>query len=307
MLEGLFTGQTAGFQIVPERSVAGRTLMMLITIMTFLSCVTFGGVVLVQQSAVAWSADVGREVTIQIRPIEGQVMDSNLRVAIELAEATEGVSRAYALSEEEGEALLEPWLGEVDLSGLEIPRLVVVQLSDPARADFLTLASHLAEAVPGATLDTHTLWRQQINAMAGTVVVSGLLVLALILIATTLAVVFATRGTMASNREIVDVLHFIGASNRFIAAEFQGRFLSIGLKGGAIGGASAIVFFLIAGFVTGAVLPDASATQLTILFDRFLPGLGGLLGLVALVLVIAVLTAATSRLTVYRFLTRIAP
>jgi cell division transport system permease protein len=307
MLEGLLTGQSAGFQIVPEKSVAGRTLMMLVSIMTFLSCVTFGGVVLVQQSAVAWSADVGREVTIQIRPIEGQVMDSNLRVAIELAEATEGVSRAYALSDEEGEALLEPWLGEVDLSGLEVPRLVVVQLSDPARADFATLASHLAEAVPGATLDTHALWRQQINAMAGTVVVAGLLVLALILIATALAVVFATRGTMASNREIVDVLHFIGASNRFIAAEFQGRFLSIGLKGGAIGGVGAIVFFLAAGFVTGTVLPDPSATQLTILFDRFLPGFGGLLGLVALVLVIAVLTAATSRLTVYRFLTRIAP
>lgn len=307
MLEGLLPGQSAGFQIVPERSVAGRTLMLLIAIMTFLSCVTFGAVVLVQQSAVAWSADVGREVTIQIRPIEGEVMQSNLRVAIELAEATDGVARAYALSEAEGEALLEPWLGRVDLSGLEVPRLVVVQLSDPARADFATLASHLTEAVPGASLDTHTLWRQQINAMAGTVVVSGLFVLALILIATALAVVFATRGTMASNREIVDVLHFIGASNRFIAAEFQGRFLSIGLKGGAVGGACAIVFFLIAGFVTGAVLPDPSATQLTILFDRFLPGLGGLLGLVALVLVIAVLTAATSRLTVYRFLTRIAP
>ena len=51
--------------IVPERSVAGRTLVLLIAIMTFLSGVTLGGVVLVQKSAVAWSADVGREVTNQ--------------------------------------------------------------------------------------------------------------------------------------------------------------------------------------------------------------------------------------------------
>ena len=62
--------------------------------------------------------------------------------------------------------------------------------------------------------------------MAGTSVFSGLMVLGLIVLATVLAVVFATRGTMASNREIVDVLHFIGASNSFIAGEFQGRFLS---------------------------------------------------------------------------------
>jgi cell division protein FtsX len=53
--------------IVPERSVAGRTLVLLIAIMTFLSGVTLGGVVLVQKSAIAWSSDVGREVTISTR------------------------------------------------------------------------------------------------------------------------------------------------------------------------------------------------------------------------------------------------
>ena len=85
--------------------------MLLITIMTFLSAVTLGGVVLVQKSAIAWSADVGREVTIQIRPVEGEVMDSNLRTAVALAETTPGVSAARALTIEESQALLEPWLG----------------------------------------------------------------------------------------------------------------------------------------------------------------------------------------------------
>ena len=61
-------GQARTAPIVPERSVAGRTLVLLIAIMTFLSGVTLGGVVLVQKSAIAWSSDVGREVTIQIRP-----------------------------------------------------------------------------------------------------------------------------------------------------------------------------------------------------------------------------------------------
>ncbi|UXN74689.1 hypothetical protein N8D56_06275 [Devosia sp. A8/3-2] len=68
--------------IVPEKSVAGRTLLLMITIMSFLSAVTLGGVVLVQKSAIARSSDVGRELTIQIRPVEGEVMDSNLRTAV---------------------------------------------------------------------------------------------------------------------------------------------------------------------------------------------------------------------------------
>ena len=97
--------------IVPEKSVAGRTLLLLITIMSFLSAVTLGGVVLVQKSAIAWSADVGREVTIQIRPVEGEVMESNLRTAVSLAESTPGVASARALTIEESQQLLEPWLG----------------------------------------------------------------------------------------------------------------------------------------------------------------------------------------------------
>lgn len=290
--------------IVPERSVAGRTLVLLVAIMTFLCAVTLGGVVLVQKSAIAWSSDVGREVTIEIRPVEGEVMESNLRTAVALAEQTPGVASARAVSLEESQQLLEPWLGSgVDLSAIDVPRLVVVELADPAEADIAKLERDLA-SVRGASLDTHAAWRQQLNAMAGTIVISGLLVLSLIVVATVLAIIFATRGTMASNREIVDVLHFIGASNSFIAGEFQGRFLSIGFRGGIIGGIAAIAFFLAVSLTAGNVVPDEASAQLNFMFGRFSLGFDGVLGILAVVPVIASLTAITSRLTVRRFLSQ---
>ncbi|WP_244513581.1 cell division protein FtsX [Devosia insulae] len=288
--------------IVPERSVSGRTLVLLIAIMTFLSGVTLGGVVLVQKSAIAWSSDVGREMTIQIRPVEGEVMDSNLRTAVALAEATPGVASARALTLEESQKLLEPWLGAgLDLTAIDIPRLVVVQLADPAEADVDKLQRDLT-AVKGASLDTHAAWRQQLNVMAGTIVASGLLVLTLIVVATVLAIIFATRGTMASNREIVDVLHFIGASNSFIAGEFQGRFLTIGFRGGIFGGLAALLFFLMVGVAAGSMVPQEAGQQLGILFGRFALGIDGMFGILAVVPVIAALTAITSRMTVRRFL-----
>ena len=288
--------------IVPEKSVAGRTLLLLITIMAFLSAVTLGGVVLVQKSTIAWSADVGRELTIQLRPVEGEIMESNLRTAVSLAQSTPGVGAARALSIEESQALLEPWLGAgLDLSAIAIPRLVVVQLSDPAEADVEQLRRNLS-AIEGASLDTHAAWRQQLNTMAGTVVLSGLLVLGLIGVATVLDIVFATRGAMASNREIVDVLHFIGASNKFIAGEFQGRFLSIGLQGGFLGALFAILFFLLIGMAAGSVLPSEATAQVGVLFGQFLLGWDGMAFILAVVPVIAVLTAITSRMTVRRYL-----
>lgn len=291
--------------IVPERSVSGRTLVLLIAIMTFLSGVTLGGVVLVQKSAIAWSSDVGREVTIQIRPVAGEVMESNLRTAVSLAQATQGVASARALSLEESQDLLKPWLGAgLDLSTLEIPRIVAVQLSDPQDADISKLETDL-KAIKGASLDTHAAWRDQLNTMAGTIVVSGLLVLTLIVVATVLAIVFATRGTMASNREIVDVLHFIGASNSFIAGEFQGRFLLIGFRGGIVGGLAAILFFVIVGFAAGSVANGDVSAELGLVFGRFAIGFDGAAGIAAVVPVIAAMTAITSRVTVRRFLSQI--
>jgi cell division transport system permease protein len=290
--------------VVPERSVAGRTLVLLIAIMTFLSGVTLGGVVLVQKSAIAWSSDVGREVTIQIRPVVGEVMESNIRTAVALAQATPGVTRAYALSLEDSQKLLEPWLGSgLDLSSIDIPRLVVVELGDTTDIDLSMLARDI-ESIQGASLDTHAAWRQQLNTMAGTIVVSGLLVLALIVVATVLAVIFATRGTMASNREIVDVLHFIGASNRFIAGEFQGRFLSLGFRGGLFGALAAVLFFFAVAGAAGSIVPNEASSQLGFFFGRFSLGFDGVLGIAALVPVIAALTAITSRLTVRRFLSQ---
>jgi cell division transport system permease protein len=300
-----FMGRSRTTPIVPERSVAGRTLMLLIAIMTFLSGVTLGGVVLVQKSAIAWSSDVGREVTIQIKPEPGEVMDSNLRLAVSMAEATPGVASARALTLEESQNLIKPWLGEgLDLSTLQIPRIVAVQLSDPADADIGRLENDL-KSIKGASLDTHAAWRQQLNTMAGAIVVSGLLVLALIVVATVLAIIFATRGTMSTNREIVDVLHFIGASNRFIAGEFQGRFLLIGFRGGIVGGLAAILFFVAIALAAGNFAGADVNAELGLLFGRFSIGYDGVAGIAAVVPVIAAMTAITSRLTVRRFLSQI--
>lgn len=291
--------------IVPGQSVAGRTLMLLIAIMTFLCCVTFGAVMLVQQSAIAWSTEVGRELTIQIRPIDGQVMDANLRLAEEIARNTPGVGSAEALTIEQSEALLRPWLGnDIDMTELRIPRLVTVHLSDPGHADIEKLRNGIS-AIPGASLETHSAWRQQLNTMAGTIVLSGLLVLLLIVAATVLAIIFATRGTMASNREIVDVLHFIGASNRFVAGQFQGRFLMLGIRGGLIGAVCALLFFLLAGIGSAHFLPASSSAQLGVLFGNFSIGVSGIVGILLIIPVIAGLTAVTSGFTVRRFLAQL--
>lgn len=289
--------------IVPKNSIAGRALVAVVAIMTFLASLTLGAVMLVWASAAEWQSDVSREITIQVRPAQGRSLDADTAMAAETARAFPGIGEVRAYSKEESAGLLEPWLGiGLALESLPVPRVIVVRLAPGGSADLGQLRKVLAERVPPASLDDHRAWMERMRAMARTSVVGGIGVLILMLAATMLSVAFATRGAMATNRPIVEVLHFIGAKDGFIASQFQRQFLLLGLEGGLIGGGAAILLFAFAGFIGGWSRGTAGGDQLAALFGSFAMGIEGYIAVAVQAVVVAVVTALTSRRTVNRTL-----
>ena len=290
-------------QLVPENTVSGRALTIVIAIMSFLACLTLGAVTLVRDASRDWQLDVQREVTIQVRPVDGVDIEQAAATAAALARQTEGVAGVEALDARENAALIEPWLGAgLDLTDLPIPRLVVVRLVDPNSADLGDLQRQLQEQVPGASLDDHRLWAARLQTMANATMIAGLGILGLVFVATVLSVVFATRGAMASNSVVVSVLHICGAEDGFIAREFQRHFLILGLRGGLIGAALAAFLFAFLGFVVMPAIGGRDADQVSALFGHFAVGPIGYFGALGIAFLIAVMTALTSRLTVYQHL-----
>lgn len=289
--------------IVPRNSIAGRALVAVVAIMTFLASLTTGAVMLVRASASEWQADVAREITIQVRPVEGRDIEAEVGRAAELARKFPGISDVRPYSKEESARLLEPWLGAgALLDDLPVPRLIVVRVVSGVAPDFAQLRKILNEQVAGASLDDHRAWIDRMRTMARASVIGGIVILVLMLAATILSVVFATRGAMATNRPIVEVLHFIGAKDSFIAGQFQRHFLVLGLEGGAIGGGTAIALFALTGFIRDWILGASARDQFALLFGNFSIGIEGYMAVVAQIVLIAVVTAATSRRTVNRTL-----
>lgn len=290
--------------IVPPRTVARRTLLALVAIMSFLACLSVAAVSVVADRARGWQREIADEVTIQIKPSEGVDMQSMVSRAVDVAMQVPGVSTATAISEREANALLEPWLGsDFDASELPIPRLIAVRIT--ADADLATLARRLKEEVPAANLDDHGQWLKRLSAMASVMTLLGSLVLALVFAATALCVVFATRGAMAGNRTVIEVLHFVGAEDSYIAREFQRHFLLLGLKGAGIGGAAAAALFVLLGLFGRLEGPTPEEAQLRSLFGGLSVGPTGYIGSAVTVLVLAVIIAFTARLTVRRTLTEL--
>ena len=234
---------------------------------------------------------------------QGRDLDAEVARAVEIARAVPGVGEVRAYSKEESASLLEPWLGSgLSLEDLPVPRMIVVKLPSGG-VDLAPLRKRsLSERVAGASLDDHRAWIDRMRTMAQTTIAGGIGVLILMLAATVLSVIFATRGAMATNRPIVEVLHFIGAKSGFIAGQFQRHFLMLGLEGGLIGGGLAMLLFGAAGIAARMGAGTASGDQVATLFGSFALGWGGYLAIVAQIVLVAVVTAVASRRTVNRTL-----
>ena len=287
--------------LVSPRTVARRALLSLVAIMSFLACLAIAAVSIVSDKAAGWQRQIADEVTIQIKPADGVDLDQAAARAADVAMQVPGVRSAEPLDQAAADALLEPWLGsDFDSSELPVPRLVAVRIGDGV--DLAALARRVAEAVPSATIDDHGIWLERLAALANMMTLLGLVVLALVFVATALSVVFATRGAMAGNRDVIEVLHFVGAEDSYVAGQFQRHFLLLGLRGAGIGGLFAIVLFALVGLVARWQGSSPDEAQLRSLFGGMVVGLPGYLGAALAVLALAVIIAATAGLTVRRTL-----
>lgn len=290
--------------IVPAGSVTGRSLTLVITIMCFLACLTVGAVYMIRQSANAWLKDIASEVTVQVVPKEGADTEKVVREVATYLGQQGGISKVTVLSAADSAALLEPWLGAVeDFNALPLPRLIALELDRSGTPDLEAVRTGLASQFQGATLDDHRRWQQQIMTITHSFSLGGLAILALVAMATTAIIVSATKSSMASNREIVEVLHFVGATDRFIAREFEKHFLRLGVRAGLVGAVLALSVFLL----MPTIVQVLGGGTLTLSELHRLVGSGSLdmagyvlMGIV--VVVIAALCMLTSRLGVFRIL-----
>jgi len=288
--------------IVPKATIAGRALIAVIAIMTFLASITIGGVMLLRAAAGDWQAELAREVTVQVRPVAGRDIEADVAKAAAIAGAVPGIAGVRPYSKQESAQLLQPWLGGLALDELPVPRIVAVAIAPGQSPDLAKLRGALAEQVPPASLDDHREFVDHMRVMTRAIVLGATGVLALVMIATVLSVTFATRGVMATNRQVIEVLHFIGAKSNFIAGHFQRHFLLLGLQGGAIGGGLALLLFASIDAANGWLLGSGAGGQLAALFGTYSIGLAGYAAVLAQIVLTALVTAATSRHTVNRML-----
>jgi cell division transport system permease protein len=273
---------------MPADSASGATLHTIVAAMSFLACLTLGAVLTLSRLASDWTEGLSGSVTVQLLPSAQISPDDQLKEALRLVKQWPGIFDAEPVSRSEAARMLEPWLGEGNvIEDLPVPQLIRVTLVPGKPVELEGLGHALADGVPGAQLDDHKRWNQELASFASSSEAVGWAVLLLIAVATFAIVIYATQSGLQAHREIVEVVHMIGARDVFIASEFQRHFLWLGLRGGMIGFVIAIATLFGSSFfwdsreapVGAQYLPQLVTSPFHYLWLLFVPGAIGLIAM----------------------------
>ena len=282
-----------------DRDDHSRLLRWLNAFMVFQAVLAMTAVLVLNATAGRWDHGVRGTLTVQIARVDAD--DDNtkrLQQTLNVLAVTPEIDRYEVIDEAQLLRLLEPWLGHyVEVGDLSLPQLIDVALKAKTDLDLRALSNRIAAQVPGTSIDDHEIWLERLVRLIEMIEGVAAAVLIFVGLATVGTVVFTTRTGLAIHKEAIEVLHLIGAQDSYIARQFAGRAMALGLRGGIMGLALAIPTVLGVGYlaqpIEGALVPQLGLE----------PAHWGTLAV--LPVAAAVIAMLTARLTVMRTLGRI--
>jgi cell division transport system permease protein len=221
-----------------DRDETARFLPWIIAFIVFLAALALAASMAADEALGSWNRGLSNSLTIQVpqAPDGPGASAKRVEAALAVLAATPGIAKSELLGDDKIRALLEPWLGKsLGAADLPLPALISVELKDPQAVDIDLLAHRLQNIAPDISLDSHKVWLDALAGRARIAQIGALCIVLLNGLAAIATVIFATRTGLMVHRAMIEVLHLMGASDLYIARQFAGQALRLGLRGGLIG------------------------------------------------------------------------
>lgn len=178
-----------------------------------------------------------RMVTVTLPPGDdvGRGADA-MADALDILRGAPGVISAVPVPAPEVAALLEPWLGGAEGEpDLPLPGLIDLTLDSRAEVDLAKLEERLRGAVAGATIGEEVFARDRAEPFAAFLRACGIAAGTMALLVGVVLVGLITRASLHANAEALELLRCLGASDGYLARQFERHALLSGLQGGLLG------------------------------------------------------------------------
>ncbi|MGH1455193.1 MAG: cell division protein FtsX [Alphaproteobacteria bacterium] len=287
-----------------EKSEDSRFLILLIALMSFLAVLAGSGTFALNAMSTRWSSGLENKITIEI-PVETKdghllssdtVKEETLNIAKALKE-NPNIKSSTVMSAEEIQDLISPWIGsDLKLNDIPLPGLIAVELnkSNPEILD--NLKKTISETSPYANLETHHEWLTDLINFTKALKTLALFITFTITITTLIAIIAGIRARLTIHKKEVELLHSMGASDIYIARQFQRHAMIIGFQGAALG--------TVIGLIITFIIISISAHSETSLIPTITISTQAITMLCIIPFIATLLSAATARITVLRSLSK---
>lgn len=271
-------------------------LRVIIIVSVFLFAITLAGALGINTMFENTKKQVVTNFTVQMLPLpEYEESRKDLLNVVSFLERYPNVKEVSVLSNSELNALLEPWLGNnVDIELLPIPKLIDVKIEKGVDFDYKELMIKLSEISPQASINDHNLWLSRLLRFINSLKMLAVTVLIMVALACIAAIVYAVRTGLNIHKEIIGILHIMGATDEYIAMNYVKQISLMSLGAGIIG----IIIAVPAIMLVGEMAREIEAG----IFNAVTFGAENWLAVLVLPLVFTLFTALTSYITVIRTL-----
>lgn len=298
---GISTGRQK-YDLPLNKDKGNRFLSILMGLITFLMMLTLSASFVLSAMNDRWSKGLENKATIEISaldqngaPLTQEDIDTQTTEAQDFLAAHPAIEESIVMDKSDIIQLVSPWLGDnVGLENVPLPGIISIKFKDDIVFDTEEIKESLNNVAPQARLDNHESWLNDVLSFTGAIRLAAILMTLIITITTIVAVGGAIQSRMAVYRDELELLHLMGASDRYISRQLQRyAFLTV-LKGAVIGMVIGWIVIFIIGLMAGkmevSLIPEFSLSFLQIFALLFLP------------IIIALIGMGTARQTVLRFL-----
>jgi cell division transport system permease protein len=229
-----------------KRALSDRLLPMLVASMTFLAALTLAGVAAASGLALHWRDGAASVVTVQVpQPKAASGGGSRAERVVSLLRGTPGIGRVSQLSDDELAELLQPWLGNTaEMVSLPLPAVIEVRLASGEAELPRDLEQRLAAAAPGTFVEGHGVWLKRLSLLARSLQACASAALLVVAGVSAAVVAVATRAGLSARRDAIEIVHGLGATDGYIAAQFANRATVLAVSGAAMGDVCALPVLL---------------------------------------------------------------
>lgn len=254
----------SGYDIPLHTRLGTEFLVLLIALMTYLLLLSASGSIGLGHMADKWVSGLENAMTIEIPATDTTKQQG--AALVEKLQKVENIKSARVLTQSDMGDMLSPWLGADTsvLADLPLPTLVSIELKKRTPATTQTIKNIVNSTAPEAIVDSHEAWLVDLLKLTNGLRVTAIIVFGLILFVTSFVIAGAVRSRMAMHQRELELLHTMGATDKYISLQFIRYIFSQTTKGlgfGILAGIMTFIFFAVFTNQSTGTLPELKMGQ----------------------------------------------